>query len=268
MPTRHRTVIGMIHVAALPGAPASAQPMDEIVATAVAEARLYAECGLNAIAIENMHDRPYLRGAVGPEVIACMTAVGCAIRQAVSLKLGVQILAAANQGALAVAQACGASFVRVENFVFAHIADEGFMPQAEAGPLLRYRRQIGASAVQIMADIKKKHASHALTADVDLAETARAAEFFGADGLIVTGTATGRPVELDDLRQVRQAVQLPVWIGSGATPAGLPDLWEYADGFIVGSHFKRDGLWSNPIDRRRVEEFMAVARRLQAERPT
>ena len=266
MPHSERLIIGMIHVSALPGTPATAEPIDKIIRSAVAEARLYAECGLDLIAIENMHDRPYLRGCVGPEIVACMTAVGCAIRNAVPLKLGIQILAAANSEALAVAQACGADFVRVENFVFAHVADEGLMPEAQAGPLLRYRRQIGATHVRIIADIKKKHASHALTADIDLPETARAAEFFGADGLVVTGTATGRPVDPQDVHQVRQAARVPLWVGSGVTPAGLWDLWDIADGFIVGSYFKRDGLWSNPIERSRVEELMKAVRNLRQER--
>ena len=60
-----------------------------------------------------------------------------------------------------------------------------------AGELLRYRRAIGAERVLVFADIKKKHAAHAITADVSIAETAHAAELFLADGLIVTGTATG-----------------------------------------------------------------------------
>ena len=87
----------------------------------------------------------------------------------------------------------------VREFVFAHVADEG-LARAAAGPLLRYRRQIGADHIAVFADIKKKHASHAMTADVSIAEAARAAEFFGADGVIVTGAATGKPVEPADVR--------------------------------------------------------------------
>src|SRR6185295_9518480 len=112
------------------------------------------------------------------------------VRRAVKLPLGVQVLAGANREALAVALCCGAAFVRVEGYVFAHVADEGLI-DASAGELLRYRRAIGAEHIKVFADIKKKHASHALTADVSLAETGRAAEFFLADGVIVTGSATG-----------------------------------------------------------------------------
>src|SRR5437879_11621759 len=106
--------------------------------------------------------------------------------------MGVQVPAAANREALAVALACGADFVRGEGFVFAHVADEGLI-ESSAGDLLRYRRAIGAGEVRVFADIKKKHAAHALTADVDLVETAHAAEFFLADAVIVTGPSTGRP---------------------------------------------------------------------------
>ena len=254
----------MIHVAALPGTPAADQPLSRVIERAVREARLYERLGVDALLIENMHDVPYLNGAVGPEVVAAMTAVGAAVRAASRLPLGVQILAAANREALAVAQAVGAAFVRVENFVFAHVADEGLMATAQAGPLLRYRRQIGAERVAVWADIKKKHASHAITADVDIAEAARAAEFCRADALIVTGTATGRAAAIEDVAAVKQAVRVPVLVGSGVTGESLADLWEHADGFIVGSALKRGGDWGGQVDARRVRRLIAAAGRLRA----
>lgn len=253
-----KVVVGMIHVAALPGTPRHAEPVGEIVARAAEEARVLTAAGVDGLLIENMHDVPYLCGAVGPEIVATLTAVGLAVREASPLPLGVQILAAANREALAVAQACGAAFVRVENFAYAHVADEGLMATAEAGPLLRYRRQIGAEGVRIIADVKKKHSSHAITADVSLAEAAQTTEFFGADGIVVTGTATGRPALVDDVATVRAAVRVPVCIGSGLTPENLPQYWPHAEVFIVGSYFKVGGLWSNAIDAARVRQFLDV----------
>jgi hypothetical protein len=254
-----RALVGMIHVAALPGTPAASLSLDAIVRRAVDEAAVYHEAGFTALAIENMHDRPYLKRGVGPEIVAAMTRVGLEVRRAVPLPLGVQVLAGADREALAVALACGAAFVRVEGFVFAHVADEGLI-ESDAGALLRHRRAIGAEGVRVFADIKKKHAAHALTADVDLAETARAAEFFLADGVIVTGVATGRPTDPAEVRAVREAVDLPVLVGSGVTPDGLPGL-AHADGFIVGSWVKRGGVWSEALDPERVG---AVARAFRA----
>lgn len=259
-----RALIGMVHVQALPGTPHNALSIEAICRQALADADVLAGAGFDALLIENMHDLPYLMTEVGPEVTASMTAVGCAIRKAIDLPLGVQILAGANRQALAVAQACGACFVRAEGFVFAHVADEGLMALADAGPLLRYRRLIGAEGIAVLADIKKKHSSHALTADLDLAQTAHAAEFFGAGGVIVTGNVTGQPADPTDVAAARQAVDVPVLIGSGITADNLADYWSKADAFIVGSAIKKDGLWSNPPDRARAEHLVQAARQLNA----
>ena len=229
----------------------------------MAEAKVYRDAGFHGLMIENMHDRPYLKGAVGPETVAAMAVVGREVRREVPLPLGVQVLAAANREAIAVALACGAAFVRVEGYVFAHVADEG-MIESDAGVLLRYREQIGAAHVKVFADIKKKHSSHAITADVDLVETARAAEFAMADGVIVTGTSTGRATDADEVQSASQAVGIPVFVGSGITPENI-GMYPGADGFIVGSSVKRDGHWANAIDLARVEAlakaFAALAKR-------
>src|SRR5262252_3811048 len=152
-----RALIGVIHVGALPGTPGSRDSVDAIATAAAGDARAYREAGFPGLMVENMHDRPYLRREVGPEVVAAMAVVAQAVRREVpGLPLGIQVLAGANRESLAVAHACGARFVRVEGFVFAHVADEGVM-QSDAGTLLRYRRAIGADGVAVFADIKKKH---------------------------------------------------------------------------------------------------------------
>jgi len=241
-----RALIGMIHVEALPGTPAGRSRVPEIGERAVAEGRQYESAGFHGIMIENMHDRPYLKGAVGPEIVAAMAAVGRELCRAVSIPVGVQVLAGANREAVAVAHACGARFVRVEAFVFAHVADEGLL-EASAGELLRYRRAIGAEEVRVFADVKKKHSAHALTADVDLVETARAAEFFLADGVIVSGTATGRPADPAEVTAVANAVGVPTLVGSGVAAENVAS-YPAADAFIVGSSLKQGGSWSSPLD--------------------
>jgi hypothetical protein len=246
-----RALVGVIHLPALPGTPASSLGLDAIVERAVDEARVYDGAGFAGIVIENIGDRPFLKRAVGPEIVAAMAAVGREVRRAVSLPLGVQVLAGANREAVAVALACDARFVRVEGFVFAHVADEGLM-ESDAGDLLRYRRAIGATEVRVFADIKKKHSAHAITADVDLAATAVAAEFFLADGVIVTGTATGEPTEPADVRAASRAVGIPVLVGSGVTAENV-GLYPEADAFIVGSALKQDGVWSGALDPARVQ---------------
>ena len=249
-----RAIIGVVHLQSLPGTPANKHDVAAITSIAVDEARIYRDAGFQGVLIENTHDRPYLKASVGPEIIAAMSVIGAEVRHAVTLPVGIQVLAGANSGALAVALACGASFVRVEGFVFAHVADEGLI-ESSAGALLRYRRAIGADHVRVFADVKKKHSAHAITADVDIAETARAAEFFLVDGVIVSGLTTGQPAEPDEVAAVARAVSVPTLVGSGITAENIsrfPD----ADAFIVGSSIKQDGLWSNPIDLERTNKLV------------
>jgi hypothetical protein len=256
----NKTLLGMVHVQALPGTPRGRLNMAAIVTSAVDDAGELMAAGFDGVVIENMHDTPYLVRNVGPEIVAAMSRVACAVRSVVDGILGVQVLAGANMAAVAIAQAARAEFVRAEAMVFAHVADEGVM-SADAGALLRYRRAIGAQGVAVLADIKKKHASHALTADVGLGETAQAAAFCGADGVIVTGTATGRSAEVAAVREAGGG-GLPVGVGSGLTSENLSDYWPHADVFIVGSALKTAGLWSNALDPGRAAAFVAAARDL------
>lgn len=254
-------VIGMVHVGALPGTPRSVRAVSDLSRAAATDAGVLAECGYDAIIIENMHDAPYTRGDVGPEIVSAMTACALAVRAAApDTPLGVQILAGANRAALGVALAAGASFIRAENFVFAHVADEGLMPEADAGPLLRYRKAIGAEHIAVLADIKKKHAAHAITGDVSLAETAAAAEFSGADGVIVTGASTGRETTLEDLREAGGATSLPLLAGSGVTAGTVRQTLGACRGVIVGSTIKERGDWRRPVDAGRAAAFLGAAR--------
>jgi uncharacterized protein len=254
---RPKPVIGMIHVRALPGTPQHAGGMAPILDHALAEAETYRACGIHALMVENMHDIPYVQHP-GPEIATAMAVLARAVKQAVpQLPLGIQILAGANAEALSAALAAGADFIRAEAFVFGHVADEGYMDSC-AGALLRHRKAIGAEHVAIFTDIKKKHSAHAVTADVDIVQTAHAAEYFLSDGLILTGAATGEAARTEELRAVYASTKLPVLVGSGITADNLKTYLPLADAFIVGSHFKKDGHWANPLDPARIRRLLAA----------
>ena len=252
---RSPAVVAMLHVPALPGTPRHSGGFAPLLDQALSEAQIYRDCGVHALMVENMHDVPYLR-APGPEIVAAMAVVAHEIKKAhPNLSLGIQILAGANREALSAALAAGADFVRAEGFVFGHVADEGYI-DACAGELLRFRKSIGAERVAVFADVKKKHSSHAVTADVDVVQTAHAAEFFLADGVILTGAATGEAASLAELRAVSEAVRIPVVVGSGITAENVRDYAPLADALVVGSYFKQGGRWDNPLDPDRVRRLM------------
>jgi len=252
----------MVHVGPLPGTPLNSMKIDAIISEALRETLILSESGVDAIIIENMHDRPYMNRNIGPEIVASMTSIAKEIRQAFKIPVGIQILAGANKEALAVALAAGFDFIRAEGFVFGHLADEGWM-NSDAGELLRYRKQIGAENIKIFTDIKKKHSSHFVSSDVSIAETAKAAAFFLSDGVIVTGNSTGEKASAEEVKMVKNAVEIPVIIGSGINSDNIEDYWDFADAFIVGSSLKKDGNWENEVDRNRVEKLMQKVNQLK-----
>jgi membrane complex biogenesis BtpA family protein len=250
----------MIHLHALPGTPSSKWTVDEVTELAVREALTYRAGGVDAVMIENMHDTPYQRGRVGPEIVAAMAVIGRAVKIECRLPTGVQVLAAANIEAMAVAHAANLDFIRAEGYAFAHIADEGLI-EASAAELLRYRRMLGAGGVEVWADIKKKHSSHAITADVSLGEMAAAVEFMRGDAVVVTGSVTGEPPRAEDVLEAKAKAKLPVMLGSGIDADNVAQYCAVADGFIIGSAFKADGHWSNTVELPRVERLMAAVRK-------
>jgi membrane complex biogenesis BtpA family protein len=256
MKRNEKRIIAMIHVGALPGTPQNRFSVKDIVNQALKEAAIYLSCGIDSLLIENMHDVPYLNTKVGPEITASMTAVAVELRKMTPKPLGIQILAGANKEALAIALAAGLDFIRAEGFVFGHVADEGYMDSC-AGELLRYRKQIGADEISIFTDVKKKHSSHAITSDVSLAETIKAAEFFLSNGIIITGSTTGKEADLDDVELASRSTNLPIIVGSGITVENISRYWNSADAFIVGSSLKQSGKWQNDVDKEKVTQFMA-----------
>src|SRR5262245_63433424 len=76
-----RALVGMLHVGALPGTPSASHSIETLIQQALIEARIYRDAGFTALAIENMHDRPYLKGGVGPEITAAMTAIAREVKR-------------------------------------------------------------------------------------------------------------------------------------------------------------------------------------------
>lgn len=238
--------IGCLHLLPLPGSAGWKGSMAGIVDCCLKEAEIYAANGADGLIVENTHDTPYLRKKVDAGTIAGCAVAAAAVRERFGLPVGIQILAAANVPALEVAATCDLDFVRVEGFAFAHVADEGII-EGDAGKLLRRRAHLGCTGIEIWADAKKKHSSHAITSDLSIEEIARGYLFFEADGVIVTGGHTGEAPLMEDVRAVARSGAKTI-IGSGVTTDNVLELAEAADVLIVGSACKTDGSWKSPVD--------------------
>jgi membrane complex biogenesis BtpA family protein len=253
-----RGVIGMVHLSPLPGSARWAGDMDAVGHAALRDAAALAEGGADAILVENFGDVPFTGGRVGPETVAAMAAIAREVSRAVPLPMGVNVLRSDGVAALAVAVAAGARFIRVNVHVGAALTDQGII-QGAAHELLRARRLLGVN-VRILADVQTKHAAPLATIPIEQ-EARDCVERGLADGLIVSGAATGEPTAPGDLKRVRDAVPgVPLLVGSGATAETAADLLTLADGLIVGTSVKRDGVVGNPVDAARVRRLVEAAR--------
>jgi membrane complex biogenesis BtpA family protein len=259
---RRKVVVGMVHLQALPGSPGyEGRSMEELVSFALSEASRLKDGGFDGLIVENHGDIPFARpDEIGPETSSCMAVVTDAIRRATGLPVGVNVLANAAHHAVAVAKAAGAAFVRVNQWANAYIANEGLL-DGPAGSVARYRAFLHARNIRVFADVHVKHGAHAITADRSIAELARDVEFFDADVAIATGHRTGDSAERAEIEAIALGCSLPVMVGSGVTPANIGDILQIADGVIVASWLKRDGVWWNEVDPERVATFMAEANR-------
>jgi membrane complex biogenesis BtpA family protein len=223
---------------------------------AVADARAYEQGGAHALFIENFGDVPFSKTNVGPETVAAMAAAGRAIRAAVKLPIGFNVLRNDARAALALCAACDGSFIRVNVHTGAMLTDQGII-EGNAHDTLRYRRQI-CPQTQIFADILVKHAVP--LGDCSIEDSARDTLERGlADALIISGVGTGMAADLSDVERVRRACpSARILSGSGVTLANLRDFLPLADGFIVGTSLKRDGKISNPVDPKRVRALASA----------
>jgi membrane complex biogenesis BtpA family protein len=245
-----RILVGVIHLAPLPGSPRWAGDIDKVIRAAVDDARAYEEGGADAVIIENFGDIPFTKSAVPPATVAAMAVAGASVRGAISLPLGFNVLRNDGLSALALCAACGGDFLRVNVLSGAMVTDQGLI-EGDAFSLLREKQHL-APHVKILADVLVKHAAPLGNLSIEIAAR-DTAERGLADALIVSGTGTGDAAEIDDVRRVRSACpDAPILLGSGVTAANAAAYMEFADGAIVGTSVKKGGRLFNPVDPARV----------------
>jgi membrane complex biogenesis BtpA family protein len=257
---RDKVLIGMVHCPPLPGAPRyRGAAMEEILDACLRDAERLVAGGLHGLIVENHGDIPFAKPEdIGPETAACLSVVTDRVRRATGVPVGVNVLANAPLPAIATAVAGGASFVRVNQWANAYVANEGFM-EGRAGEAMRYRAALGAGHVRIFADVHVKHGSHAIVADRSIPELARDLAFFDADCVIATGQRTGNAASPAEIDEIASATHLPLLVGSGVTEDNIVEILARTSGVIVASSLKEGGVWWNPVDPARVRSFVARA---------
>lgn len=253
-------LIGMLHLPPLPGAPRARESLPAIREYVLHDADALVAGGVHGLLLENFGDAPFYPGPVPPAVVAQMTELAGDVRRCFDLPLGINVLRNDARAALAVAASVGADFIRVNVLCGARLTDQGII-SGEAHLLLRDRAALRASHIRILADVGVKHSS-ALglprPLDDEIHETLARG---GADAVIISGAGTGQPADVDQVRRARAASgDAPVLVGSGVTADNVEAFAPYADGLIVGTALKADGVTTRPVDRARVRAIVQALR--------
>lgn len=254
-----KPIIGMVHLKALPGSPLydpSVMDMKKILSIAAEEAKILESAGVDGLQVENIWDYPYAKdNQISYECTAALAVAVHEIADRASVPVGVNCHLNGGEAALACAVAGQAKWIRVFEWSNAYISQVGFVDAI--GPrVARMRNNLKAKDILCMCDVNVKHGSHFIISDRTIEEQARDAEAQGADVIIVTGFETGSAPTAEKVGSCKAAVKIPVILGSGVTTDNAFELLSRADGAIVGSWFKSDNNWKNPVDYNRTRDFM------------
>ena len=251
-----KPVIGMVHLWPLPGAPGyTGYGMQAIIDHALRDADALMQGGVDGLMVENMWDLPYYVGNdVKPEAMTAQAVAAAEVVKNFPVPVGINVIHNGGLVCLAIAVASGARFIRVCILTGARLWDTGEFDHGCAAELLRKRKELHAEGIHIFADVDKKHS--VAFPGLDLATHIEWTEFYGADALIVSGRMTGSAPDVEKVREAKRLAKRPILIGSGSSVENVTAFLQYADGIIIGTSLKKDGVMENPVDVNRVRELM------------
>jgi len=248
-----KTIIGVVHCLPLPGTANFDGDFNKILQQAIQDAKTMEQAGVDAVIVENMGDTPFA-AKMGVEQITALSAAAALVKQAVAIPVGIDAAFNDCKTALSIAAIIGGAFVRIPVFVDTVVFTDGVIVPC-ARECMITRKQLGIEHVKVIADIQVKH-THMLLPHITIEQSAKSAVECGADGIIVTGSLIGEQTPLEMIKRAKSVVNIPVFAGSGVNKNNINQQFEIADGAIIGSSLKEDGVITNPISYHLVRELV------------
>ncbi len=251
----NKLIVGMVHCLPLPGTLRSSNTIKDVIDQAISDAEIIEKSGFDALIVEN--EDMCVASTLSKVQFAAMSIVVNAVRQHVSIPIGISLGCLNYEEALSIAAVVDADFIRTPVFVDTLLNYNGIISPCSTS-IINYRNMIQGENIKIFADIQVKH--YHMLKDIDICESAVWAEKQGADAIIVTGVSTGRETSSSDLKKVRDVCNVPIAAGSGVTETNIKEKMMYADILIVGTAIKIDGKLDKPVDVNRARKIILKAR--------
>ena len=257
-----KPIIGMLHLPPLLGSPKHDydKTLDDLVEIALKDVRALIDGGVDGILISNESDVPYLL-RVGPETIASFTYIVSQLKNELTVPFGIDVLWGDAKASYAIAKSVGAKFVRTL-LAGVHAGDLGLI-NTYAGEVMRYRRFIRAENIKTFIYLNPEMS--APIAERPLHIVAKTVSWLSiADAFCVSGPMPGMPPDLNVVRKIKEEVPNAVVIANtGMNKENVADYLKILDGAIVGTAFKVGNITLNPVDEKKVREFMEVVKRIR-----
>lgn len=246
------TVLAMIQPPPLPGSYKHKNDrIEDIIKKVIDEMSIIDECGFDGVILQNMNDMP-IKQIASPEAISYMTRIGYEIKNKYpNIILGV-LVNWDGVASVAVAEAIGADFIRVEHlFTGANVTSAGIL-QAQCVEIANIRKRT-KSKIPVYADIYEIHGVPLGKKTVSDAAWEAIYEAF-ADGIFVSSKTPDMSIEM--VEEIRKKLpNTPIMLGGGATGDNIKKLIKYFDGVSVATWIK-NGNMNNPIDRQKAKIFL------------
>lgn len=256
-----KPVIAMCHLQALPGDPAydHQRGIAYVVEAARADLRALQAGGVDGVMFSNEFSLPYLT-KVNTITVATMARIIAELYSEIRVPFGVNVLWDPT-ASIDLAMATGAGFVR-EIFTGVYASDFGLW-NTNCGEVVRHQHAVGAQHVRLLFNIMPEAAAY--LADRDIVAIARSTVFNAKpDGVCISGLTAGEETPITAIERVKQALpDTPVIANTGVRTTNAKQQLAIADGAIIGTAFKKDGVFTNPVDEQRVRELMGVIRQLR-----
>lgn len=250
----NKPIIAMCHFKALPGDPGYDQSagMEYVIESARKDLIALQQGGVDAIMFSNEFSLPYLL-KVEQITLAAMARVITALMDDIQVPYGVNVLWDPT-ASIDLAVVVGASFVR-EIFSGVYASDFGLW-NTNFGEVVRHQHRVGGQKIRLLFNIVPEAATY--LAGRDIPSIAKSTVFnHRPDGLCVSGLTAGAQTDSSMLKSVKQAVSdTPVFANTGLRLDNVEAQLSIADGGIVGTTFKEDGIFENSVDVLRVTAFM------------
>lgn len=253
-------VLGMIQPEPCPGSYRN-MGMDfwKVMELAKREVKILDENGFDGYIIQNRNDAP-VRQKAEPQSIAYMSVLANELKREFPHLIQGIMINWDGIASLAVADAAGSDFVRIEHtYTGAEIGYAGFM-EAQCVEVCEFRKKLGTK-IPVYADVQEVHYEQVGGKKIPDAAWDTIYNAF-ADGLFIGGHSTQESIELVQAVRKRLGNDIPIFLSSGSTADNIAEILNYYDGVSVGTWVK-NGNMKNPIDPDRAKMFMDEVRKVR-----